>query len=238
MRYFLSFTISLVLVSAGFSAVSCAKDQSAVTAQTGEATPTPPPANRPAPPNSPEEDKKTPETPRPEIISRREWEAKAPVGEGKKQTIRFLTIHHTASLQKPGTPLERKMQNLQNFSQSESKLADGRTKPAWFDVPYHFYIAVDGRIAEGREIKFAGDTNTDYDPTGHALVVLEGNFEEETLTPAQIKALEKLTLWLVDQYKIPASDIKGHDDYASTACPGKNLKNLLPELRKKVEEKR
>lgn len=174
--------------------------------------------------------------PRPEIVSRREWNAAEPVGEGKEHTIRRITIHHTATAQKADVPIEKKLQGLQRFSQTESRLASGKTKPVWFDVPYHYYIAADGRIAEGRDIRFAGDTNTAYDPTGHALVVIEGNFETEHPTSVQLKSMEALVAWLAAQYGVPASEIKAHDDYADTACPGANLKKLLPALREKVAE--
>lgn len=172
----------------------------------------------------------------PTIISRKDWQAKEPIGQGKEHQISFITIHHTATLQKKDVSIEKKMQNLQNFSQSESRLASGKLKPVWFDIPYHYYIAVDGKIAEGREIKFAGDTNTEYDPTGHALIVLEGNFETENVTDEQQKSLEKIVIWLAEKYKISADKIKGHDDFAKTACPGKKLKDLLPSLREKVEK--
>lgn len=172
---------------------------------------------------------------RPDILSRSAWKANNPVGKGKKHDLRFITIHHTATLQKKDVPIETKMRNLQAFSQRDDKLDTGKFKPAWFDVPYHYYISADGRIAEGRELKFAGDTNTEYDPTGHALVVLEGSFNTEEPTPAQVESMKALVMWLADRYKISAADIKGHDDYAKTGCPGKNLKKLLPDLRKSVE---
>ncbi len=171
---------------------------------------------------------------RPEIVSRKQWNATDPVGQGKKHEIRFITIHHTATLQKPDVLIATKMQNLQAFSQRDDKLASGKFKPAWFDIPYHFYIASDGRIAEGRKLKYAGDTNTEYDPAGHALVVLEGSFNKEEPTPAQIESMQKLVAWLARKYSIPAAYIKGHNDYAETGCPGENLKKLLPELRQLV----
>jgi N-acetyl-anhydromuramyl-L-alanine amidase AmpD len=167
----------------------------------------------------------------PKIIARKDWNAKEPVGQGKEHQISFITIHHTATLQKKDVSIEKKMQNLQSFSQREDKLASGKLKPVWFDIPYHYYIAVDGKIAEGREIKFAGDTNTEYDPTGHALVVLEGSFDTEKVTDEQQKSLQKIVAWLADEYKISADKIKGHNDYAKTGCPGKNLKDLFPMLR-------
>lgn len=167
----------------------------------------------------------------PSILSRKDWGAKDPVGEAKEHKIEFITIHHTATPQKPGTLIGTKMRNLQAFSQREEKLASGKLKPVWFDIPYHYYIAVDGQIAEGREIKYVGDTNTEYDPTGHALVVLEGSFNTEQPSAAQIDALKKMVAWLSRKYKVPPAKIKGHSDYAETACPGENLKIFLSELR-------
>jgi N-acetyl-anhydromuramyl-L-alanine amidase AmpD len=152
----------------------------------------------------------------------------------QQHTLRHITIHHTATPQKEKITIEKKMQNLQSFSQSESRLASGRAKPAWPDVPYHYYIAVNGQIAEGRDIRYTGDTNTDYDPGGHALVVLEGNFEKERPTTKQLESLSALVAWLSASYEIPVSEIRAHDDYASTACPGINLKKLLPAIKQKV----
>ena len=172
------------------------------------------------------------------IVSRRAWGAKEPLGEMKRQTPSHITVHHTATPQKRRVSLEEKMRNLQAFSQSEGALAGGgRRKPAWPDVPYHFYISVDGRIAEARDIQFVGDTNTDYDPTGHVLIVLEGNFEKERPSVQQLRALDDLSLWLAVSWKIPAAKIKAHRDYAATACPGKNLLMELPRLRKDIAEK-
>jgi hypothetical protein len=167
----------------------------------------------------------------PEIISREDWKANKPLGKGKVHEIKFITIHHTATKQKPNTPIARKLKNLQNFSQTKAKLANGKIKPAWLDVPYHFYISVDGKIGEGREIKFAGDTNTSYDPTGHALIVIEGNFEIELPNDRQIESLKNLTFWLAQKYYVSKTDIKAHNDYTSTACPGKNLKKIIPRIK-------
>ena len=168
---------------------------------------------------------------RPKIIARKDWGANKPVGEGKKHRITFITVHHTATAQKPEGLIGTKMRNLQAFSQRDDKLDSGKVKPAWFDIPYHYYIAADGQIAEGRPIKYAGDTNTEYDPAGHALVVLEGSFNKEIPTPAQVESLKQMVAWLARKYKVPPENIKGHSDYARTACPGENLRKLLPELR-------
>lgn len=171
---------------------------------------------------------------RPNIVERQTWKAKDGIGVGKKHKIEFITIHHTATTQKPAMPIATKMSNLQAFSQREDKLDTGKVKPAWFDIPYHYYIAADGQIAEGREIEYAGDTNTEYDPTGHALVVIEGSFNTDELKAEQIQSLKAIVKWLAKKYRLNGDKIKGHRDYAETECPGGNVEKLFPELRKLV----
>lgn len=142
-----------------------------------------------------------------------------------------ITIHHTGTPQRPDLTTVQKIKNLQLFSQREDKLADGRTKPQWADVPYHYYIGVDGQIAVGRDDRFAGDTNTEYDPAGHLLVVVEGNFENEVVNPAQWKSLLQVVGWLAQREGIPTADIQSHRDYAKTDCPGADLYRRLDDLR-------
>jgi N-acetyl-anhydromuramyl-L-alanine amidase AmpD len=168
------------------------------------------------------------------ILSRGEWNAHPPVGEMKSHQPAHITIHHTAVKQNPNRSLAEKLQSLQKFSQNPGTLGNGKAKPAWPDVPYHYYIDCKGQVGEGREVKFVGDTNTQYDPTGHALVVLEGNFEEEQPTEAQLVALRKMIAWLSARYQVPPDRVGSHKDFAETLCPGKNLQALLPELRKTV----
>src|SRR4028118_2073074 len=98
--------------------------------------------------------------PEPKIVSRTAWGAQAPVLPMKAHKIGLITIHHTGTAQKPDVALETKLRNLQSWCQKEGKLASGKVKPAWPDVPYHYYISTDGRVGEGREAGYVGDTNT------------------------------------------------------------------------------
>jgi hypothetical protein len=164
----------------------------------------------------------------PQILSRKDWQAKAPTLKMSAQKPVAILVHHTGSPQKPKTSLVGKMKGLQRFSQAKEKLADGRTKPAWPDVPYHFYIAADGKIAEGRDINAVGDTNTGYDPSGFIQVVVEGNFDSEKMSVEQTAALKSLLKWLMEKHDIKATSIQAHKEKAQTACPGKDLSVKLP----------
>lgn len=173
--------------------------------------------------------------PIPEVVDRAAWGAK-PANETlmRSQTQNEILIHHTAVRQQPKLSLEKKLQNLQAFSQKQGALEDGRQKAAWGDVPYHFYIDVSGRIGEGRSLKFAGDTNTKYDTINRIQIVVEGNFEREQPSDAQLKSLRETVIWLAQTHKVPPTKISAHNDHAQTSCPGKNLKPVLSELRDAV----
>jgi len=171
-----------------------------------------------------------------EIMSREDWNAQ-PAKESVIWHIpRYITIHHTGTNQNPNHTATEKLQALQKFSYTQGVLADGVTpKKPWPDVPYHYYITVNGTVVEGREIQYQGDSNTDYDLNGHALIVVEGNFNKERVKDIQYEKLEQLVIAIAKKYKVPAEEIYGHKDQAETTCPGEDLYKLLPQLRQKVE---
>jgi hypothetical protein len=172
------------------------------------------------------------------IVSRAAWGAKPPVLPMQEHTVTRLTIHHTGTAQNFNRTIEDKLRGLQLFSQRDDSLASGQRKPAWPDVPYHYYVAVDGSVAEGREWRYVGDTNTSYDPTGHLLVVVEGNFQVDSLTTAQRRSLDALVPSLARSLNIPADRIASHRDFADTECPGAQLYALLPRYRSLVANAR
>ena len=170
-----------------------------------------------------------------EVLPREAW-AEQPPGEGMRpHTISRIAVHHTAWRQNPEATLTEKMRSLERFSRSRAELAPGRYKEPWPDVPYHWFIDLEGRVAEGRDVRYAGDTNTPYDPSG-LHIVLEGNFEEEAPTAAQLEALERMLRWGTARFGVPPEEITGHRDHVATLCPGEALYGLLPRLREAVRD--
>src|SRR5687767_7646907 len=172
------------------------------------------------------------------FVTRAAWSANPPVLRMKVHRPNRITVHHTATRQAPARSLVDKMQALQRFSQREDSLADGRRKRQWADIPYHVYVAVDGEVAEGREWRYVGDSNTPYDPTGHFLIVVEGSFDTDTLTGGQRRALDGLVVAAARRWRIPPARIGGHRDFAQTRCPGRNVYAELPRLRDLVRAAR
>jgi hypothetical protein len=169
---------------------------------------------------------------KPDFLPREEWKASPAIPGMKPHVRKVITIHHGGVVSKPNIPTATKIKNLQTWSQRADKLASGKEKPAWPDVPYHYWIGWDGKVAVARDDGFVGDTNTEYDPTGHVLICLEGNFEEETPTEPQMDSLRKLSLYLAVKYKIASADIQTHRDYSKqTTCPGDHLYREMDSLR-------
>lgn len=173
-----------------------------------------------------------------QFVSRSAWGAQPPVLPMRAHRIERLTIHHTGTNQNHSRTVSQKLQGLQLFSQRDDSLTSGRRKPAWADVPYHFYVGVDGVVGEGRDWQHAGDTNTAYDPVGHLLVVVEGNFQSDSLTTAQRRTLDLLVPSLARRFSIPAEKLASHRDYAQTECPGANLYSQLPRFRELIRRPR
>jgi len=132
-----------------------------------------------------------------------------------RQTITHITLHHQGEPYKPGTDPQQYLRNLQKWS---------RGTKHWLDIPYHYIIDLDGKIFEGRKIDYAGDTNTEYDPTGHALIEVVGNFEEVEPNQQQLDAVVRLMALLAKKYDVGLDHIASHRDFSKqTVCPGANL---------------
>ncbi|MEO5580368.1 MAG: peptidoglycan recognition family protein, partial [Gemmatimonadaceae bacterium] len=82
-----------------------------------------------------------------------------------------------------------------------------------------------------------GETNTTYDPGGHFLISVIGNYERQEPTPAQLAAIADLMAWALKEFDLPPERIGGHYNYASTGCPGGHLRKHLEDgtLRRMVE---
>lgn len=142
-----------------------------------------------------------------------------PMSAAESQKITHLTVHHQGEAWTPGKDVPTYLRNLQKWS---------RETKHWADIPYHYVIAPDGTVYAARPETQAGDTNTEYDPRGHLLVMLLGNFEEVEPTKEALDSLAELLAFKAKQYGLDAGAIASHKDWsAQTVCPGKNLYRYL-----------
>ena len=170
----------------------------------------------------------------PAMLSRADWSAAPPLPGMRPHAPAGIVLHNTGTAQRADVPLATKVRALQAFSQREAPMGPGYVKPAWADIPYHYYIDKAGHIAEGRDPHFAGDSNTPYDLADKLQVVLEGNFDKEVPGAAQLGALARLVAWLQLAWRIPHERVTVHKDHADTTCPGANFMAKLDAVRAAV----
>jgi len=169
---------------------------------------------------------------KPAIVSATDWGSKPqPIPDERKQaTLQWITIHHAGETWATKIEPDQFVRNMQAWGQKEKN---------WPDLPYHFLIAPDGRIFEGRSIAYEPESNTKYGLSGNIGVEMMGNFEVQRPSPQQLQSCVKLVAWLAQEHKIDMEHIRGHKDAApgQTDCPGKDFFRYLQDgtFRKWVE---
>jgi hypothetical protein len=134
--------------------------------------------------------------------------------------ITHVTLHHTGDtkpLRREDDPVTR-LRGLQSWGASDRN---------WWDVPYHYLLDLDGRVFEGRDWHFMGETNTDYNPNGHFLISIIGNYDLQEPTAAQLASIADMMAWALQTFSLPLESIGGHYQYADSGCPGKFLRRYL-----------
>jgi hypothetical protein len=148
------------------------------------------------------------------VVKRKDWGWKPLTRTVPQHKIKYITLHHGGIEFKKDEDPVKYIRHLQDWSRAEKN---------WIDNPYHFMIDLNGVIYETRPINYPGDTNTKYNPVGHALICVMGNYEVQKMNKKQLRSVVKLSAFIAKKYGISADKIKGHKDYAETLCPGKDF---------------
>lgn len=167
----------------------------------------------------------------PEIVTRSGWNANEARPYKQHVPVR-ITIHHEGTRLEVTDDAARKIRNIQVWGMGKDR--------NWTDIPYHFLIAPDGKIYEGRDPFTVGETATEYDPTGHLLITCLGNLNQQPLPESQLNSLIDMIAYACKKYNISPETIASHRDYSSqTTCPGENLYVHVKSgyIREKVKEK-
>lgn len=129
-------------------------------------------------------------------------------------TINGITIHHSASTNDNSI---REIYDIQH----EKFIKIG--------VCYTFIIRKNGDIIKCHKfnefVSHAPNANT-----SDISICIDGNFDIENPTNAQIESLKYLIKYIKNQFNI--TKIRGHQDVPgnATACPGKNLEEIIKTL--------
>ena len=196
----------LLTAGAGLGAAAC----SGRAAGPLDPAPATGPGSAPSPPASPAPPGGTSAV----LLCRDAWGAQPARPGGRPHTITRMTVHHTGVVLGDNRNAPGRLRQHQRNHQDEH---------GWIDIAYHVGVDRNGNLYELRAPELVGDTATDYDPTGHFLVLCEGNFEEETVTEAQLHGAAVACAWAAQRFHITSDTLAGHRDVAATACPGASL---------------
>ena len=172
------------------------------------------------------------------IMSRLGWRAAPRHGANEAHTPYRVTVHHTQG--------ERPMNEAATAAQVKGiqryhMVGRGQEgKDNFHDIGYHFLIAGDGRVVEGRRAEYLG-AHAGGANTGNIGVAMMGDFNKLKPTNAQIESLTRLVTFLAVKYKRdPAAKgfLEPHQHYTNTDCPGKNMMAILDALRRKIDNEK
>lgn len=138
-----------------------------------------------------------------------------------RATTDMIVIHHT------GNPADDDL--------SAEQIHASHLMQGWSGIGYHFVVRKDGTVEVGRP-EWASGAHA-YGENSHTIGIhVCGNFELATPTQAQIESLAYLVGYLCEQYDlVPDSrHVVGHRNLMATACPGKQLYDMLQTVRGKA----
>ena len=173
---------------------------------------------------------------KPHIVTRAQWEAKAPThGYTNQPYFNQLTLHHAAGYS--ASNIQEgiiQMQAIQELHQ------DVR---GWSDIGYHFVIDKGGNIYQGRPETVIG-AHVGGHNTGNTGVSILGCYHppaymcNDQLQPESEESIVQLFGWICTHYSVEGNKLLGHRDYSnqSTSCPGNNIWDLLPDIRSRIAD--
>lgn len=126
----------------------------------------------------------------------------------------MIVIHHTG--------------NSQDDDLSAEEINESHKDQGWVGIGYHYVIRKDGTVELGRP-EWAIGAHA-YGENSHTIGIhVCGNFEIGEPAPAQIESLALLLANLCTDYDLPIDreTIVGHRELMPTACPGRNLYEML-----------
>ena len=131
-----------------------------------------------------------------------------------REATDMIVLHHT------GNPSDDDL--------SAAEIDASHKGQGWTCIGYHYVIRKDGTVEQGRPHWTVGAHA--YEENAHTIGIhVCGNFEEAVPTDEQIESLAMLLANLCTDYGLPIDrdHIVGHRELMSTACPGRNLYEMM-----------
>lgn len=159
------------------------------------------------------------------VIPRREWTSAGVVTSlanplGK---VTRVTVHHDAI----------HSEDIRSKSDAARRLAsirEAHLKQDWADIGYHYIIDPQGRVWEGRPIRYQG-AHVKFNNENNLGIMVMGNFDEQRPTSAALATLDAFVSDRMKAYGVPVGRVYTHQEIRPTACPGRNLQAYMVQTR-------
>ncbi len=159
------------------------------------------------------------------VIPRSAW-TRSPVGANINPlgNVTRLTVHHAGGKAFWNTDAAATYKSLES-------IRSGHRSQGWADIGYHFIVDRDGRVLEGRSLRYQGAHVSDNNEQNIGVMAL-GNFEQQSPSPRQLQALNATLNALCAAYHLPVHRVYTHRELGKTACPGRNLQAHMDSIRR------
>lgn len=170
------------------------------------------------------------------IMSRLGWKADKPKSAYSHHDPVKVTVHHTQGQRPMNEADTARIVKAIQYDHMYLREKSGK-KDNFIDIGYHFLIAGDGRVVEGRRAEYVGAHAGGANSKNLGIAVM-GDFNVIKPNEAQIVSLTRLVTYLSLKYKKDPSQkgfLEPHQHYTQTDCPGKNMMAILEALRQKID---
>ncbi len=156
------------------------------------------------------------------VIPRTAWTRERPtIGDTNPMNgIKAITVHHD------GMPPEHIRSQGEAASRLELIRVSHVQSRGWADIGYHLIVDPQGRIWQGRPMNLQGAHVKDYNPNNLGVLMM-GNFEEQHPTREALATLDQLLAQQAQSNRVSLNAIRTHQEWASTACPGRHLQAYM-----------
>ena len=165
------------------------------------------------------------------VIPRARWARGNPDGADLNKMIvpiKWITIHHDG-LDSPMTET-----SMDASAARIEWIRCGHRGRGFSDIGYHYVIDRDGRVWEGRNLRWQGAHVSKHNEQNIGILVM-GNFDIQKPSQQQLDGTRLHVRKLLAQYKLSRGRVLTHREWAGakTACPGKHLQAAVDEARRK-----
>jgi hypothetical protein len=140
--------------------------------------------------------------------------------------VRRITVHHDGM---PPVDLRGQGDVAQRLEQIRRAHITRRDQP-FADIGYHYIIDPQGRVWEGRSIRYQGAHVKDNNENNLGIMVL-GHFNHQRPTPQALAALDRFVAVQMARHNVPLGRVMTHQEIKPTECPGSNLQRYMVQTR-------